>query len=45
VKKLLRDQSTGGDVVLQEIWRIRDTLSAPNGHNVDRLFAEVRECQ
>jgi hypothetical protein len=34
-----------GDVVLQEIWRIKDTLSAAYGHDVDRLFAETRERQ
>ena len=34
-----------GDIVLQEIWRIKDTLSAAYGHNVDRLFAEARERQ
>ena len=34
-----------GDVVLQEIWRIKDTLSASYGHDVDRLFAEARERQ
>jgi len=34
-----------GDVVLQEMWRIKDTLSASYGHDVDRLFAESRERQ
>lgn len=34
-----------GDVVLQEIWRIKDMLSASYGHDVDRLFAESREHQ
>jgi hypothetical protein len=32
-----------GDVVLQEIWRIKDTLSASSGHDVKRLLAETRE--
>jgi len=32
----------GGDVVLQEIWRIKDELSAATGHDVHRLFAEAR---
>ena len=36
-------QST--DLVLQEIWRIKDTLSAAYGHDVDRLFAQTRENQ
>ena len=31
------------DVVLQEIWRIKDRLSASYGHDVHRLFAETRE--
>ena len=34
-----------GDLVLQEFWRIQDTLSASYGHDVDRLFAEARERQ
>jgi hypothetical protein len=32
-----------GDVVLQEMWRIKDTLSASYGHDVKRLFAETRK--
>ena len=32
-----------GDVVLQEIWRIKDMLSASYGHDVKRLFAETRK--
>ena len=34
-----------GDVVLREIWHIKDTLSASYGHDVDRLFAEARQRQ
>ena len=34
-------QST--DLVLQEIWRIKDELSAARGHVVNRLFAEARK--
>jgi len=34
-----------GDVVLQEMWRIKDLLSASYGHDVDRLFAVAREKQ
>lgn len=37
------NQST--DLVLQEIWRIKDTLSASYGHDLDRLFSETRERQ
>jgi hypothetical protein len=33
------------DLVLQEIWRIKDTLSASYGHDVDRLFADARKHQ
>ena len=43
--KLLRDRTTGGDLVLQEIWRIKDHLSASYGHDVDRLFADARKRQ
>ena len=32
-----------GDIVLQEIWRIKDALSASYGHDVHRLFAETRK--
>jgi hypothetical protein len=35
----------GGDLVLQEIWRIKDELSAARGHNVHRPFAEARARQ
>jgi hypothetical protein len=35
----------GGDLVLQEIWRIKDELSTARGHNVHRLFAEARKRQ
>jgi hypothetical protein len=35
----------GGDLVLQEIWRIKDELSAAREHNVHRLFAEARKRQ
>ena len=31
-----------GDVVLQEVWRAKDTLSAQYGHDLDKLFAETR---
>ena len=34
-----------GDLVLQEIWRAKDTLSAEYGHDLDRLFAETRKRQ
>ena len=34
-----------GDLVLQEIWRIKDELSAARGHDVHRLFADARERQ
>ena len=37
------NQTTG--LVLQEIWRIKDTLSASCGHDVDRLFADARKRQ
>jgi hypothetical protein len=36
---------SGGDLVLQEIWRIKDELSAARGHDVHRLFAEAHERQ
>ena len=33
------------DVVLQEVWRIKDELSAARGHDVHRLFAVARQRQ
>ena len=33
----------GGDLVLQELWRIKDEQSAARGHDVHRLFAEARQ--
>jgi hypothetical protein len=30
-----------GDLVLQEVWRAKDTLSAGYGHDLDKLFAET----
>lgn len=41
--ELKPNQST--DLVLQEVWRIKETLSAAYGHDVDRLFADARERQ
>jgi hypothetical protein len=41
----IQTKKSSGDVVLQEIWRIKATLSASYGHDVDRLFAEARERQ
>jgi hypothetical protein len=32
-----------GDLVLQEVWRAKDTLSAQYGHDLDQLFAETHE--
>ena len=32
-----------GDLVLQEVWLAKDTLSAQYGHDLDKLFAETHE--
>ena len=40
-----RAKPVNGDLVLREIWRIKDELSAARGHDVHRLFAEARERQ
>ena len=34
---------TTGDLVLQEVWRAKDTLSAAYGHDLDKLFDETRK--
>jgi hypothetical protein len=36
-------KKASADLVLQEVWRAKDALSAANGHDVDKLFAELRE--
>ena len=36
---------SGGDLVLQEIWRIKDELSAARGHSIEKLFADARKRQ
>lgn len=30
-----------GDLVLREVWRAKDTLSAAYGHDLDKLFEET----
>ena len=34
---------TEKDLVLREIWRAKDALSAARGHSVDKLFTDLRE--
>ena len=41
--KKMAYQST--DAVLQEIWSIKDSLSAARGHSVEKLFADTRKNQ
>ena len=31
------------DLVLREVWRAKDALSAARGHSVEKLFADLRE--
>lgn len=31
------------DLVLREVWRAKDTLSAAYGHDLDKLFEEPRK--
>ena len=38
----IRPAKATGDLVLQEVWRAKDTLSAQYGHDLDKLFAETR---
>ena len=44
-KRSKRGVKTTGDQVLQEIWRIKDDLSASYGHDVGKLFAQARRHQ
>jgi hypothetical protein len=39
----IQTRESSGDAVLQEIWHIKDMLSASYGHDVKRLFAETRK--
>ena len=32
---------TANNLVLREVWRAKDTLSAEYGHDLDKLFAET----
>jgi len=32
-----------GDLVLQEVWRAKDALSASYGHDLDKFCADMRE--
>ena len=32
-----------GDLVLREVWRAKDALSAARGHSVEKLFADLRK--
>ena len=41
-KNLTPPLSSEGDVVLREVWRAKDALSAAYGHDLDRLFEETR---
>ncbi len=36
---------SGGDLVLKEIWRIKDEQSAARGHDIHRLFSDARKRQ
>lgn len=40
-----KEPPKSGDLVLQEIWRIKDEMSAACGHDVHRLFSEARKRQ
>jgi hypothetical protein len=39
----IRPAKAAGDLVLQEVWRAKDGLSAAYGHDLDKLFAETRK--
>ena len=31
------------DLVLREVWRAKDALSAARGHSIEKLFADLRK--
>ena len=43
MSKATHNIDTEKDLVLREVWRAKDTLSAARGHSVDKLFADLRE--
>ena len=43
MKKKTASIETEQDLVLREVWRAKDALSAARGHSVDKLFADLRE--
>ena len=46
IKTLKEPDAKGrGDLVLQEMWRIKDELSTAREHDVHRLFADARKRQ
>ncbi len=44
-KTIEMDVNRSTDLVLQEVWAAKDTLSASYGHDVSRLFTEARKRQ
>jgi hypothetical protein len=45
MSKATTNVETEGDLVLREVWRAKDSLSAARGHSVDKLFADLRRRQ
>lgn len=43
--KTQTSEAPEGDLVLREMWRAKDKLSAARGHSIDRLFSKTRERQ
>jgi hypothetical protein len=43
MSKTTNNIETEKDLVLRELWRAKDALSAARGHSVDKLFADLRE--
>ena len=43
MKTDVQSQKTSGDLVLKEVWRAKDELSAVYDHDLDRLFVETHK--
>ena len=43
MSKITNNIETEKDLVLREVWRAKDALSAARGHSVDKLFTDLRE--
>jgi hypothetical protein len=44
-RSIEKNPSLAGDDVLREVWRVKDELSAARGHDIHKLFAQLRRAE